>query len=90
MKVSYKVRCHNADMDVSGKSDSLVVPEKRANKAGQPTAAESVEERRLTKEYVKQLLLVRTLSRFAKSHGLFDVRKAVLPPPAMLNRHDSR
>jgi len=41
---SEKARCHNADMDDSGKSDSLVVPEKRANKAGLPTAAEPVEE----------------------------------------------
>jgi hypothetical protein len=49
-------------MHVSGKSDSLVVPEKQANKAGQPTAAESVEERRLTKENVNQSLLVRTQS----------------------------
>jgi hypothetical protein len=48
-----KARCHNANMYASGKSDSLVVPEKQANKAGQPTAAESVEERRLTKENVK-------------------------------------
>ena len=87
---SEKVRCHNADMYVSGKSDSLVVPEKRANKAGPPTAAESVEERRLTNENVKRLLLVRTQRRFAKSHGLFGVREAVLPPPAMLNRHDPR
>lgn len=57
---SEKARCHNADMDDSGKSDSLVVPEKRANKAGLPTAAEPVEERRLTKENASQPLLVRT------------------------------
>ena len=87
---SDKVRYHNADVYVSGKSDSFVVPEKRANNAGQPTAAESVEERRLTKENVEQLLLVRTQSRVAKSHGLFGVREAVLPPPAMLNRHYQR
>ena len=74
MDRSEKVRCHNADMHVSGKSDSLVVPEKRANKAGPQTAAESVEERRLTKENGKQLLLVRTQRRFAKLHGLFGVR----------------
>ena len=53
---SEKARCHNADMHVSGKSDSLVVPEKRVNKAGPPTAAESVEERRLTKENASQPL----------------------------------
>jgi hypothetical protein len=44
-------------MHVFGKSDSLVVPEKRANKAGLPTAAESAEERRLTKENTVQTLL---------------------------------
>ena len=67
-------------MHVFGKSDSLVVPEKRANNAGPPTAAESVEERGLTKENDEQLLLVRTQSRVAKSHGLFGVRAATLPP----------
>jgi hypothetical protein len=74
-----KARSHNANMHVSGKSDSLVVPEKQANKAGQPTVAESVEERRLTKENVKQSLLVRTQSREAKSHGLLGVRDESLP-----------
>ena len=78
MDRSEKVRCHNADMHVSGKSDSLVVPEKQANKAGQQTAAESVEERGLTKENVNQLLLVRTQCRVARSRGLVDVRKDVL------------
>ena len=73
---SEKARCHNADMHVAGKSDSLVVPEKRANKAGPQTAAESVEERRLSKENDKQLRLVRTQSRFAKLRGLFGVREA--------------
>ena len=37
-----------SDMHVSGESDDLVVPEKRANKAGTPVA-ESVEERGSTK-----------------------------------------
>ena len=60
---SEKAECHNADMHATGKSDSLVVPEKRANNAGQRTAAESVEERGLTKENVKHLLMVRTQSR---------------------------
>jgi RNA-directed DNA polymerase len=72
---SEKARCHNADMHVSGKSDSLVVPKKRANNAGQPTAAESVEERRLTKENASQPLLVRTQSREARSRGLLGVRE---------------
>lgn len=72
---SEKARCHNADMHVAGKSDSLVVPEKRANNAGQDTAAESVEERRLTEENASQSLLVRTQSRVAKSRGLQGVRE---------------
>ena len=76
MDRSAKARCHNADVHVSGKSDSLVVPEKRANKAGQPTAAESVEERGLTKENANQSLLVRTQRRVARSRGLFGVREA--------------
>ena len=88
MDRSEKARCHNADMHVSGKSDSLVVPKKWANNAGKPTAAESMEERRLTEENVKRLLMVRTQSRVAISHGLFGIREAVLPPPVMLNRHD--
>ena len=85
---SEKARCHNADVHVSGKSDSLVVPKKWTNNAGKPTAAESMEERGLTEENVKRLLMVRTQSRVAMSHGLFGVREAALPPPVMLNRQD--
>ncbi len=72
---SEKVRGRNADMHVSGKSDSLVVPEKQANEVGPPTTAESVEERRLTKENASQSLLVRTQSRVARSRGLLGVRE---------------
>jgi RNA-directed DNA polymerase len=72
---SEKARCRNADTHVSGKSDSFVVPKKRANNAGQPTAAESVEERRLTGENASQPLLVRTQSRVARSRGLLGVRE---------------
>jgi RNA-directed DNA polymerase len=75
MDRSEKARCHNADMHGPGKSDSLVVPEKRANNAGSQTAAESVEERRLTKENASQPLLVRTQSRGTKSRGLQGVRE---------------
>ena len=74
MDRSGKARCHHPDMHVAGKSDSLVVPAKQANKAGPQTAAESVEERRLTEESGKQLILVRTQSRDLQSHGLFGVR----------------
>ena len=73
---SEKARSHNADVHVSGKSDSLVVPEMRVNKAGQPTAAESVEERRLAKENYEQPQRGRTLSRVPRSRGLFGVREA--------------
>ena len=55
---SGKGRCHHPDMHVAGKSDSLVVPEKQANKAGPQTATESVEERRLTEENDSQSPLV--------------------------------
>ena len=75
MDRSEKARCRNADVHISRKSDSLVVPEKRANNAGQPTAAEFVEERRLTKENASQPLLVRTQSREPKSRGLLGVRE---------------
>ena len=86
---SEKVRCHNADMHASGKSDSLVVPEKQANKAGQQTAAESVEERGLTKENVNQLLLVRTQCRVARSRGLLDVRKDFLCARDLIARDEN-
>ena len=72
---SEKVRCHTADMHVSGKSDSLKIPEKQANNSGPQTEAESVEERRLTKENVNQSLLVRTQSRGPRSRGLLGVRE---------------
>ena len=75
MDRSGKARCHHPDMHVAGKSDSLVVPAKQANKAGPQTAAESVEERRLTKENASQPLLVRTQSRVIKSRGLLGVRE---------------
>lgn len=73
---SEKARCRNADMHVPGKSDSLVVPENQANNDGQPTLAESGEERRLTEENVTQPLLIRTQSRGIRSRGLWGVREA--------------
>ncbi|WP_397571084.1 group II intron reverse transcriptase/maturase [Schlesneria sp. T3-172] len=72
---SEKARCHNADMHVPGKSDSFVVPKKQVHNAGQPTAAEPVEERRLTEENASQPLLVRTQSREARPRGLLGVRE---------------
>ena len=64
----------NADVYVSGKSDSFVVPSKRANKTGPPTVAESVEGRRLPKENVGQSPPLRTQSRLDGSCGLPGVR----------------
>ena len=46
---SEKAESHKTGRHVSGKSDDLVVPTKRANKVGQQAAAEPVEERRSTK-----------------------------------------
>jgi RNA-directed DNA polymerase len=83
MDRSEKARGHNPDMHVSGKSDSLVVPEKRANNAGQPTAAESVEERRLTKKNAEQSPLNRTQSRVIRSRGLYGIREAARQDPEM-------
>ncbi len=60
---SEKARCRNADMHVSGESDSSIVPEKRANKDSGTADCGVVEGRGLTKENVKQLLLDRTQSR---------------------------
>jgi RNA-directed DNA polymerase len=48
---SEKAKSLKSDMHASGKSDDLVVPTKRANKAGQPAAAaEPAEGRGSTKE----------------------------------------
>ena len=80
---SEKAKNQSSDMHVSGKSDSFVVPKKRANKTGLPTVAESVEGRRLTKENARQSLLDRTQSRNRvgmptqpRSRGLSGVRAA--------------
>jgi group II intron reverse transcriptase/maturase len=63
-------------MHAFGKSDSLILPEKQANNAGLQTAAESVEERRLTKENDEQPQRDRTQRRAPRSRGLFGVREA--------------
>ena len=73
---SEKARRHNADMHASGRSDSPVVPGKRANNAGPQTAAESVEERGLTKENDGQTQRDRTQCRVPRSRGLHGVREA--------------
>jgi hypothetical protein len=81
---SEKARGHNSDMDVTGESDSSIVPNKPANKGGEPQPAESAEGRELTKENTEQSLLDRTQSRnsdgtpfVARSRGLQGVREAM-------------
>ena len=54
---SEKASCRTADMHVSRESDGLIVPRKRANKASQKAAAESVEGRGSTKGNETQALL---------------------------------
>ena len=66
--------CRTADMDIFGESDDLVVPRKRANKAGTPVA-ESVEERGSTKGNGIQTATYRTQRRFWVSFCLGDVRQ---------------
>ena len=75
---SKKAKSRKVDMDVCGESDGLVVPVKRANKAGADAlAAESAEGRRLTKGNAPQAHSCRTQSRGCESQGLWRVRQAV-------------
>ena len=80
---SEKARCLKSDMHVIGESDSLIVPEKPANKGGVPLPAESAEGRGLTEENTGQSLLDRTQGRNSdgipfvpRSRGLLGVREA--------------
>ena len=75
---SKKAQSRNVDMHVCGESDGLVVPAKRANKAGAyALAAESAEGRRATKGNAPQAHSCRTQSRGCESQGLWRVRQAV-------------
>ena len=75
---SKKAKSRNVDMHVCGESDGLIVPTKRANKAGAyALAAESAEERRATKGNAPQAHSCRTQSRGCESQGLWRVRQAV-------------
>ena len=75
---SKKVKSRNFDMHVCGESDGLIVPTKRANKAGAGAlAAESAEGRRATKGNAPQAHSYRTQSRGSESQGLWRVREAV-------------
>src|SRR5262245_58153132 len=61
---SKKAKGRNVDMHVCGESDGLIVPRKRANKAGAGAlAAESAEGRRATKGNAPQAYSCRTQSR---------------------------
>ena len=76
---SKKAKGRNVDMHVCGESDGLVVPTKRANKAGarDGLGAESAEGRRSTKGNAPQAHSRRTQSRGCESQGLWRVRQAV-------------
>jgi hypothetical protein len=75
---SKKAKSRNVDMHVCGESDGLIVPTKRANKAGAyALAAESAEGRRPTKGNAPQAHSCRTQSRGCESQGLWRVRQAV-------------
>jgi len=75
---SEQVQCRNADVYVSGKSDSFVVPKKRANKTGLSTVAESVEGRRLTKENIRYIASAPDTEPTRRKGGLSGVRTTVL------------
>src|SRR5262250_2461947 len=74
---SKKAEGRKVDMYICGESDGLIVPEKRANKAGAGAlAAESAEGRRATKGNAPQARSCRTQSRGSESQGLWRVRQA--------------
>jgi hypothetical protein len=76
---SKKAKSRTVDMHVCGESDGLIVPAKRANKAGGYTlAAESAEGRRSTKGNAPQAHSYRTQSRGSESQGLWRVRQAAI------------
>src|SRR5215468_8421168 len=67
---SKKARSRKVDMHVCGESDGLIVPAKRANKAGAGAlAAESAEGRRATEGNATQAHSCRTQSRGSESQG---------------------
>ena len=76
---SKKAKGRNVDMHVCGESDGLIVPVKRANKAGaEALAAESAEGRRATKGNAPQAHSCRTQSRGSESQRLWRVRQAAI------------
>src|SRR5215475_8449213 len=76
---SKKAKGRTVDMHVCRESDGLIVPEKRANKAGaEALAAESAEGRRATEGNATQAHSCRTQSRGSESQGLCRVRQAAI------------
>ena len=76
---SKKAKSRNVDMHVCRESDGLVVPVKRANKAGaEALAAEFAEGRRSTKGNAPQAHSCRTQSRGSESQRLWCVRQAAI------------
>src|SRR5499425_1197866 len=74
---SKKAKSRKVDMHVCGESDGLIVPTKRANKAGgYALAAESAEGRRSTKGNAPRAYSCRTQSRGCESQRLWRVRQA--------------
>jgi hypothetical protein len=74
---SKKAKSRKVDMHVCRESDGLIVPRKRANKAGgYALAAESAEGRRSTKGNAPQAHSRRTQSRGCESQRLWCVRQA--------------
>ena len=74
---SKKAKSRKVDMHVCRESDGLIVPVKRANKAGRyALAAESAEGRRATKGNAPQAHSCRTQSRGSESQRLWCVRQA--------------
>src|SRR5262245_47163800 len=74
---SKKAKGRKVDMHVCRESDGLIVPTKRANKAGaEALAAESAEGRRATKGNAPRAHSCRTQSRGSESQGLWRVRQA--------------
>src|SRR5262245_53816192 len=74
---SKKAKSRKVEMHVCRESDGLIVPVKRANKAGgYALAAESAEGRRATKGNAPQAHSCRTQSRGSESQGLWRVRQA--------------
>ena len=73
---SEKADGRTSDTHVSGESDRPIVPKKRANNAGPKAAAESVEERGLTKGNATRILLAPDTAPGKRGMGLLGVREA--------------